>query len=122
MSGEIARRASAAAASWQYGRDVEAVPLTRALARRLGQVQGEAILARAQIEAEEQNMAYKADRRMDNTSVLASHLVDRAESLSHQVTSATKGNPGLEMILRGVEEDVALGGRALIRGYMTRRI
>jgi hypothetical protein len=98
------------------------VVLSRAAARKLSQIQGDAIMERAQIEAEEQNAAFKADRRMENGYLLASHLVSNAGVLSHEVTSVTKDNPGLEMILRGVEEDVAVSSRAIIHSYMARRI
>ncbi len=123
MNGELARRASAAAVAWQHCRDVEAAPLTRALAKRLGQVQGEAILHRAQIEAEEQNTAFEVDRRMANGYLLGSHLVQKAGKLSHEVTNNTKENPGLEMIFRAFEENLAGTCQAIIiQGYMKRQI
>jgi len=96
------------------------VPLSRPLAKKLNQIQGAAILERAQIEAEEQNAAYKVDRRNTNVSVVTSHLVENAAVLSQEITSVTRDNPGLEMILRPLVEDMVIIGRAGIRWYAAR--
>jgi hypothetical protein len=107
MSGELARRDDG----------FMPVPLTRALAKKLNQLQGAAILQRAEIEAEEQNAAYKADRRMANCHVLYDHLFDCAGELDDKITRVTKDKPGLEMLLRPAEEDFIIAGRAYCRWY-----
>jgi hypothetical protein len=63
-------------------------------------------------------MAFRADRRIENGYTIASRLVQNAGELSREVTAATRDNPGLEMILRSVEEEVAHEAKAVLRGYM----
>ncbi len=109
MSGEIAHRSG-------YDR-----PLTRAAAKKLGQIQDAATLQRAEIDQQENTAAYLAAKRIENAYVLGHHLVSSAVELNHEVTAGTQGNPGLELMLRGIEEDIAMGSRALIRGYIMRR-
>ncbi len=109
MSGEIVRRSASDR------------PLTRAAAKKLGQIQDAAMLQRAEIDQQENTAAYHAAKRIENAYVLGHHLVSSAVELNREVTAGTAGNPALELMLRGVEEDIAAGSCALIRGYITRR-
>jgi hypothetical protein len=55
--------------------------------------------------------------RIRNTYELAEHLVYRAGQLNHQITATCRDNPGFEMLMRAVEQDVALGAAGVIRDY-----
>jgi len=96
-------------------------PVRRSAVREFNRIQEYGFLERAYVDVEEQNAAYLADRRIDNGYELAEHLVQNAGQLNREVTAATRDNPGLEMVLRGVEEDVAFSARAIVRNYMLRR-
>lgn len=95
-----------------------AVALTRAAAKQYNELQSAAFFQRSQMEAQEQNMAFRADRRIENGYTIASRLVQNAGQLSHEITNASRDNPGLEMLLRGVEVDVAQEATAVLKQYM----
>jgi len=96
------------------------VPLTRALAKKLSLMQGEAILQRPEIEAREQNAAYTADRRVVNVFTVARHITQEAGGLDDEITSVSKDKPGLEMRLREVEDDTITAARFALRWYSAR--
>jgi hypothetical protein len=75
---------------------------------------------RTVMDAEEANAAYRAERRIDNGYQLAKRTSLHANQLNRQVTQSTQGNPGHELLQRGLEETVLFGAQALILGYMTR--
>ena len=97
------------------------VPVNRATAKQLARIQQEALVRRAAIEAREGDAAYAAQCRRDNGYTLAAQTSLRAAALNDLVTQVSRGNPGLEVTLRGFEEAAALGARTIIYEYMTRR-
>ncbi len=80
MSGEIVRRSASDR------------PLTRAAAKKLGQIQDAAMLQRAEIDQQENTAAYHAAKRIENAYVLGHHLVSSAVELNREVTAGTAGN------------------------------
>ena len=96
------------------------IALRRSAGRQLTRIQEGALLQRAQVDAEEQNAAYRVGRRIENGHALASHLVENAGKLSRQVTEEIHDNPGLEMIFRGFGEDLARTCRTLIVRHVAR--
>ncbi len=95
-------------------------PVRRSTAKQIAQIQQKALINRAAIAAAEQNEAYKGELRTNNVYNLATLASYRATGLRDLVSQVGRGDPVLELILRGFEETAALGARTVIHQYMTR--
>lgn len=95
-------------------------PINRRTAKQVSRVRDQQIVARAAIEAREQNAAYVASLRNDNGYMLADRVVTHAARLNWRVTQLSQDNPGLEMTGRKIEESVAFDAMSVIHWYMTR--
>jgi hypothetical protein len=96
------------------------VAVSRSTGRELARIRGEQLAAQAMVHARESVVAYEAYCRIENGYELANQAVHNATQLSREVTQATRDKPGLEMELRGLEQDVALAARSIVYRYMTR--
>jgi hypothetical protein len=77
-------------------------------------------IGRAVVAGRESVAHYQAQLRIENGYALAEHTVMRSTQLDRQITQNTRDNPGLEVGLRGVRENVDYAATQIIMRYMLR--
>lgn len=102
--GELARRTQAR--------------LERETQSKLGEIQRQTRVDRAQIESRETTAAFEVAVRLNNGGILAHQTQQTLTSL--HTTAARSSDPDLEMGLRRVATTYELGANQLVYGYMTR--
>lgn len=95
-------------------------PLDKKTRKELEEIEGRGRLARRASEQAESNAAYAADLRIANGYALAGRTVQHATMLNREISMATRDNPGLEMLVKPIEEEAAAAARYIVYRYMAR--